>query len=110
MDSILNSVKETIGINSDYTVFDNNLIMHINTVLFTLYQLGATESPVSISDSTAEWSSITPTTDLELIKTYVYLKTRMYFDPPTNSSLISEINDKIKELEWRINVEVDPNE
>lgn len=108
IDSILDSIKKIIGPSVAYEVFDPDLIMHINTAFFSLYQLGVTEQPFVITGNTETWSDFHADSDLEAVKTYVGLKTRMYFDPPTNSSLMSAINEQIKELEWRINVKVDP--
>ena len=108
MESILESIRKLIGPSAQYTIFDNDLIMHINTVFFTLCQLGVTEEPFVISGTDETWDEFHADTDLEAVKTYVYLKCRMYFDPPTNSALISAINEQIKELEWRLNVAVDP--
>lgn len=108
MESILESIRKLIGPSAQYTNFDNDLIMHINTVFFTLCQLGVTEEPFVISGTDETWDEFHADTDLEAVKTYVYLKCRMYFDPPTNSALISAINEKIKELEVRLNYQVDP--
>lgn len=108
IDSILDSVKKVIGPSTSYTIFDPDLIMHINTAFFTLYQLGVTEEPFSITGSDETWEDFHVDADLEAVKSYITLKTKMYFDPPTNSALISAINEQIKELEWRINVAVDP--
>lgn len=108
MESILESIRKLIGPSAQYTIFDNDLIMHINTVFFTLCQLGVTEEPFVISGSDETWEDFHADTDLEAVKTYVYLKCRMYFDPPTNSALISAINEQIKELEVRLNYQVDP--
>lgn len=110
MESILESIRKLIGPSAQYTIFDNDLIMHINTVFFTLCQLGVTEEPFVISGTDETWDEFHADTDLEAVKTYIYLKCRMYFDPPTNSALISAINEQIKELEWRLNVAVDPKE
>ena len=110
MESILESIRKLIGPSAQYTIFDNDLIMHINTVFFTLCQLGVTEEPFVISGTDETWDEFHADTDLEAVKTYVYLKCRMYFDPPTNSALISAINEQIKELEFRLNVAVDPKE
>ena len=110
IDSILESIKKLIGPSMSYDVFDSDLIMHINTAFFNLYQLGVTEEPFVIEDDSTTWDEFHANTDLESVKTYIYLKTRMYFDPPTNSALISAINEQIKELEWRINVAVDPKD
>ena len=108
MDSILVSIKKLIGPSAIYEVFDPDLIMHINSTLFVLYQLGVLSDKFVVSDSSNSWSDLSTVKDIEAIKTYVYLKARMYFDPPTNSALISAINEQIKELEFRMNVEVDP--
>lgn len=108
MESILESIKKLIGPSASYNIFDNDLIMHINTVFFTLCQLGVTEEPFVISGTDETWDEFHADTDLEAVKTYVYLKCRMYFDPPTNSALISAINEQIKELEVRLNYQVDP--
>ena len=108
MESILESIRKLIGPSAQYDIFDNDLIMHINSAFFTLHQLGLTEEPFVISGPDETWDEFHADTDLEAVKTYVYLKTRMYFDPPTNSALISAINEQIKELEWRLNVAVDP--
>ena len=108
MESILESIRKLIGPSAQYTIFDNDLIMHINTVFFTLCQLGVTEEPFVISGTDETWDEFHADTDPEAVKTYVYLKCRMYFDPPTNSALISAINEQIKELEVRLNYQVDP--
>lgn len=108
MESILNSIKKLIGPSASYEIFEPDLIIHINTIFFTLCQLGVTEEPFVISDGTETWDEFHADTDLEAVKTYVYLKCRMYFDPPTNSALISAINEQIKELEVRLNYQVDP--
>lgn len=108
MESILESIKKLIGPSASYEIFEPDLIMHINTIFFTLCQLGVTEAPFVISGSDETWDEFHADTDLEAVKTYVYLKCRMYFDPPTNSALISAINEQIKELEVRLNYQVDP--
>ena len=108
IESILDSVKKIIGPSVSYNVFDADLVMHINTIFFTLYQLGVTEEPFSITGNDETWEDFHTGSDLEAVQTYVGLKARMYFDPPTNAALISAINEQIKELEFRINVAVDP--
>lgn len=110
MDSILESIKKMLGITSSYTVFDNDLIIHINSVFFILNQLGVgPEKPFSISGSSAVWSDfLGDSTDLEAVKTYVYLKVKLLFDPPSTSATIESINKLIAEYEWRLNVQVDP--
>ena len=110
MESILNSVKAMLGLSSDYTPFDNELIMHINSVFTILRQLGLGEKKVEITDDTDEWSDFfNGDLDIGLIKSYVFLKVKQMFDPPTNSGAIEAIDRQIKEFEWRLNVEVDPH-
>lgn len=104
--SILTSTKKILGIASDYTVFDLDIITHINTAFSTLTQLGV--GPIDgfmIEDADAEWSDfIADDLQLNSVKTYVYLKTRILFDTPQTSYLIAALNDEIKQLEWRLNV------
>lgn len=106
MDSILTSVKKSLGIAEEHEYFDDDIIMHINTVLFNLNQLGVgPEKGFSISDKTATWEDFVPDrTDLEAIKTYVSLKVKLIFDPPLSSAAITSMEKLISEYEWRINV------
>lgn len=110
MDSILTSVKKQLGIAEDYEHFDPDIIMHINSVFSILNQLGVgPPEGFSISDETSVWTDfIGDSLKLELIKTYVYLKIRMIFDPPTSSAVMDAFKQNIAELEWRISVTVDP--
>lgn len=103
--SILTSTKKILGIASNYTVFDQDIITHINTAFSTLTQLGIGPPPgFMIEDATPEWADFLGT-DLPLnsVKTYVFLKTRMLFDPPQTSYMIAAMNEQIRELEWRLN-------
>lgn len=112
MDSILTSIKKLLGITQEETSFDQDLIMHINSVFSILTQLGVGPSEgFSIEDDSAIWSDfLEDNTNLELVKTYVYMKVRLMFDPPTGSAVMESMNKMISELEWRINVTVDPGE
>lgn len=104
MDSILLSVKKLLGIHQEDNSFDVDITICINTVLSTLRQLGfgPTEGFI-VKDETALWSSIIDVrTDAELVKSYVHLKTKLLFDPPTNSAAMEATNKMISELEWRI--------
>lgn len=104
MDSILLSVKKMIGIPKDYDVFDPDIIIHINTVFDSLNQMGVgPEEGFSISDSSTEWSEfLTFGKNSEMVKTYMYLKVRMLFDPPSNGTLSNVLSEQIKEYEWRL--------
>ena len=106
MDSILTSVKKIIGISEEDESFDTDLIMHINSVLMILNQLGVgPEDGFSITDKSAVWTDVIGDNKLiEAVKTFVGLKVRLIFDPPTSSAVLDSINKTISELEWRINV------
>lgn len=108
-DSILTSIKKMLGIMEEYEHFDMDLTIHINTVLSILTQLGIGPSTgFSIIDETTTWSDWTSLPkDLELVKTYLFLRTRLLFDPPTSGSVASSYEDVIKELEWRMVTSMD---
>lgn len=112
MNSILTSIKKLLGITEDYEHFDMDIIIHINTALMTLTQLGiGPSSGYSIKDKSDVWSEFIPSgKNLESIKTYVYLKVKLLFDPPLNSAVIESINRQISELESRINYEAELGE
>lgn len=104
--SILTSTKKVLGIDADYDAFDDDIIMHINSVFFTLNQLGVGPAAgYMIEDATETWDAfIGADPNLNAIKTYVYLRVRLLFDPPTTSYVITALNEQVKELEWRLNV------
>ena len=109
MESILTSIKKLLGISEEYTHFDADLIMHINSVFLILTQIGVGPSEgFSISDETSKWSDfIEEGSNLEAVKSFMYLKVKLLFDPPLSSSLIESTNKLISELEWRLNVEAE---
>lgn len=103
MESILTSIKKLLGIHEEYTNFDEDIIIHINTAFATLNQLGVGPSGgFMIEDSSAEWLEYIDECNLTMVKTYIYLKVKMVFDPPTSSAVIESIKRTIDELEWRI--------
>lgn len=107
MESILTSIKKMLGIAEDYTQFDADIIMHINSVFTILTQLGVGPSEgFYIEDETAEWLDFIPDlTKLQAVKTYMYLKVRLVFDPASiGSSTLASYERQIQELEWRLNV------
>lgn len=112
MESILTSIKKMLGIVEEYTHFDQDLIIHINSVLMILTQMGVGPSTgFSISDETATWEDFLGTdTRFESVKSYIYLKVRLLFDPPQSSALIESTNKLVSELEWRLFVAADPVE
>lgn len=110
MDSILTSIKKLLGITEEYENFDQDIIMHINSAFMILNQLGVgPKSGFSISDKSSTWNEFIPeSSNLEAVKTYVHLKVKLMFDPPLSSTVIEAIKSQINELEWRLNVSVDP--
>lgn len=112
MESILISIKKLLGITEEDTDFDIDIIIHINSVFMILHQLGVgPKNGFSITGPDETWDAyITAPENLAAVKSYVYLKVRIIFDPPQTSATIQAINDTIKELEWRLNVQVDPGQ
>jgi hypothetical protein len=105
-ESILNTTKKILGIDAGYTAFDIDIITHINSVFSTLNQLGV--GPVDgfmIIDESSVWDDfLANDNNLNNVKTYMYLRVRLLFDPPQSSYLITSIKEQVQELEWRINV------
>lgn len=112
MESILTSIKEQLGIAEEYTHFDRQIIMHINSVFNILTQIGVGPSEgFFITDDAASWADFLPEgARLELVKSYTFLKVKMLFDPPDRSSVMTANENMIKELEFRISVTVDPSQ
>ena len=106
MESILTSIKKLLGIEEEYEHFDQDLIMHINSVFTVLKQLGVGPSEgFSIQDAESVWAEFLPeNSNLEAVKTYMHLKVKLIFDPPTSSAVIESTNRLISELEWRLTV------
>lgn len=113
MESILTSIKKLLGIAEEYEHFDNDIIMHINSVFMILTQLGVGPSKgFVITDSSASWDDFLPEggEKLQAVKTYMYMKVRLMFDPPTSSAVMESMNRMVNEFEWRLNVAVDPGD
>ena len=110
-ESILTSIKKLMGIPEDYTHYDADIIMHINSVFMILNQLGVGPSDgFSITDKTSVWSDfISDNKNLEAVKSYMYMKVRLLFDPPLSSAVMECMNRMIGELEWRLNSEAESN-
>lgn len=110
MESILTSIKKLLGIDEAVDHFDQDIIIHINSALMTLNQIGVgPEEGFTITGSTETWDQfLQDNKKIEAVKTYVYLSVRLVFDPPQSSAAIDSINRLIEKLEWRINVAVDP--
>lgn len=106
MESILTSIKKLLGIAEEYEHFDPDIIMHINSVLSILTQLGVGPSEgFRIEDSSATWVDfVGDSINYESVKTYMHLKVKLLFDPPLSSAVIESMTRMISELEWRLNV------
>lgn len=110
-ESILTSIKKLLGIEENYTHFDQDIIIHINSVLSILKQLGVGPSGGFIikgADETWDQFITTDPNSFSMVKSYVYLKVRLLFDPPLSSAAVDSINKQIAEYEWRLFVEADP--
>ena len=109
--SILNDTKKLLGITEDYKSFDQDIIIHINTVFSILSQLGlGPKEGFSISDDTTTWEEYTgDNARLNMVKSYMYAKVRLMFDPPSGSHK-EALEHTCDELEFRLNVQVDPEE
>jgi hypothetical protein len=106
-DSILESIKKLLGNEGD-THFDTDIRMHINSALMILAQLGIGTTGFLITGKDELWSDfLADKKDLEAVKSYVYLKVRLLFDPPTVSAVIEAMERQIKEFEWRLNIQAD---
>lgn len=103
MDSVLNSIKKLLGIQESYTIFDADLIMHINSTFAMLNQIGiGPKEGFVIEDSYTTWDEYITQANESMVKSYIYLKVRLLFDPPSNNSLTESINRQLSELEWRL--------
>lgn len=109
-EKILSSIKKLLGLNDGVTVFDTDIVIHINTVFANLAQMGVGPQDAEgnnigfrISTDNEVWGDFTANDILiENVKTYVYIKVKMVFDPPTSNALIDAYNAQAKELEWRL--------
>lgn len=108
-DSILLSVKKSLGIPLEDDGFDPELIIHINTALMILTQLGVGPNDgVFITSQEDTWASlIEGNLDLEMVKTYIILRVKLIFDPPSSSFVLESIKNQLQEFDWRINVQVE---
>ena len=112
MESILTSVKKMLGLEEDFVQFDPDIIFSINTTFMFLNQIGVgPDGGFSILDKEATWSDyLGEETNMESVKSFVYLKVRLIFDPPSSASVLDAYERLLKELEWRLNVEAEKPE
>lgn len=108
-ESILTSIKKLLGITAEDKSFDEDIIIHINTVFLDLNQLGVgPEDGFRIEDENVTWDEfVEDDTYYDAVKTYIYLKVRLLFDPPQNSAVMTSYNQTIDRLEWRLNVKAE---
>lgn len=108
LDGILQSTKNMLHIPEDLDDWDHALINHINVSLFTMEQLGVGPVGGFVADQNSTWTEyFAGTTPVAAVKTYVYSKVRLSFDPPTTSHLLEALKASIAELEWRLNAQTD---
>lgn len=111
--SILNSTKKVLGVDPADESFDLDIITHINTAFSILTDLGiGPEDGFAIEDNTVEWGSYLPDDPVNLarVKTAVYLRTRLLFDPPTVGFLLEATKEQLREAEWRLNTKREATE
>ena len=102
--SILTSVKKNCNIPADVTVFDPDIIMHINSTFAQLNQMGVgPKETFMIEDDSAQWDDFSTNLDINMVRSYMYLEVRLLFDPPT-ASVLSSLEKKRDEYVWRLNV------
>lgn len=105
MDSILNSIKKLLGITEEYMHFDKDIVLQINSAFSTLNQLGVgPEEGFSIEDASAVWSDFINDDRLNFVKTFVQIKVKLAFDPPTSATLMDSYNRQLDELTWRLSI------
>lgn len=109
-ESVLESIKKLMGIDESYDVFDQDLIIHINSALFVAMQLGVRlQQDYTVKDPFTTWEDICEKVDdFVALKSYVYLKAKLLFDPPTVGVLHEAMERQIQEFEWRLSFEADP--
>lgn len=111
MNSILATVKEALGVELDYSGFDTEITVAINAAIFELKQLGIDiPDGFAITGIEETWDQMYDDAEggIEAAKNFIILKTRLSFDPPSTSFLISAIDRQLLQLQWRLMVEVDP--
>lgn len=108
-DSVLLCTKKAIGYEEDYDVFDSDIMLHINSLLSKLIQVGYDfKDNYRVTDKEKTWDEIFNNTPIDdMIKEYIYIKTKIVFDPPQNSTVLAAMKDEASELEWRIFFDTD---
>lgn len=109
MESILTSIKLMLGIAEEYAHFDNTIIAHINSELFTLWQNGVGPATCfKITSDEQTWQDfLGESTEYETVKTYIYRKVKANFDPPTSSFVMDAMKRQSDEDLWRLNIQAE---
>lgn len=106
MESILASIKKLLGIHEEYTVFDQDLIININTAFSVLNQLGVgPKAGYMIEGYDEVWDEYLEGYNFMMVKTFVFITVKLAFDPPTSSVLMESYTNRLRELEWRLELE-----
>lgn len=100
--SVLDSVKEALGIDEEYNVFDMDILAYINGTLMTAHQLGAVDDVTVLDETTTFGNIINENTQLNALYVYLIMNVRLLFDPPQNSFLVNSLKDQIQEVQWRL--------
>lgn len=109
--SILTSTKKAIGLAEDYTAFDPEIVMHINSVFAILNQLGVgPDTPFMIEGKEEEWEEFITQENTENVRSYMFLKVKSLFDPPSTATMNEVYERAIQEAEWRLTVAADPED
>lgn len=109
MESILDTIKDSLGVDLAITGFDSAITLGINTALMTLNQLGVGPDGYTVTSNTQKWTDyLGETVKVEAVKTYISLQVRLLFDPPSGAYILEAFERRIRELEWRIAHQVEP--
>ena len=108
--SILDSTKKILGMSPEFTAFDLDIVTHINSVLSDLEQIGVGPAGgLAIEDDTSEWGDLLGSDPrLNRVKSYVFLRVRLLFDPPATSFAIASLEKQAEQMEWRLQIASDP--
>ena len=113
-ENILQSIKHLLGIQNEVDVFDKDIALHINTVFSHLYQIGVIQEPgFMLTSGKEKWMDFFLATEsnggndvdikkIQNVKTFVYIKVKLIFDPPTNASILKAFESQAKEIEYRL--------
>lgn len=107
-ESVLNTIKKMLGLDASYDAFDTDILVNINSVIQALSQLGVCTSSKVITGASETWSYLLDNfSDVSSVKTYIYIKVRVLFDPPSSSYVLQALSEQAKEIEWRLLMQVE---